>query len=76
MEVGFASTLAKAAVRRDISDYLKDRGLPLDLRTKEEGRVAQDKFYDDCDWHRFCEGGGKSEGGPVMIAALVTKVAH
>ena len=30
-------------VRAEISDYLKSIGLGLDLRTKDEGRQAQDK---------------------------------
>eukprot|EP00965_Chrysotila_dentata_P255092 6212097-Pleurochrysis_carterae.AAC.2 len=62
-------------VRAANSDFLKSVGLPLDLRTKEEGRVAADKFYEGDHWHTFCCGGGKATGGPVMIATLVKLVA-
>eukprot|EP00965_Chrysotila_dentata_P069559 2297642-Pleurochrysis_carterae.AAC.2 len=33
-------------VRSRVSDCLKELGLPLDLRMKEEGRVSLEKFYD------------------------------
>eukprot|EP00965_Chrysotila_dentata_P177400 5859118-Pleurochrysis_carterae.AAC.1 len=64
-----------AEVRGAISDYLKSVGLPLDLRTQDEGRVAADKFYEGGHWHTFCCGGSKAPGGPVMVATLVKIVA-
>mmetsp|Transcript_36593 Transcript_36593/g.80368 ORF Transcript_36593/g.80368 Transcript_36593/m.80368 type:complete len:161 (-) Transcript_36593:588-1070(-) len=64
-------------IRSRISDYLKHQlGLPLDLRTKEEGGVALEKFYEGSEWHRFCCGGGHSPGGPVIIAQIVMMVAE
>jgi len=64
-----------ADVRAAISEYLKSVGLPLDLRTKEEGRVAADKFYEGGHWHVFCYGGGRAPGGAVLVATLVKIVA-
>eukprot|EP00965_Chrysotila_dentata_P178679 5900971-Pleurochrysis_carterae.AAC.1 len=61
--------------RGKISAYLASIGLPLDLRTKEEGRQSVDKFYDGGAWQQFVLGGGKSPGGPVIIARLVKLVA-
>eukprot|EP00965_Chrysotila_dentata_P187801 6172356-Pleurochrysis_carterae.AAC.1 len=64
-----------AEVRSRMQDLLSEIGLPLDLRTKEEGRQAQDKFYEGSEWQRFCGGGGHSPGGPVIVAQLVLFVA-
>ena len=63
-------------VRAEISDYLKSIGLGLDLRTKDEGRQAQDKFYDGGVWHTFCVGGKKNPPGPVIIARLLHMIAR
>eukprot|EP00965_Chrysotila_dentata_P024581 813929-Pleurochrysis_carterae.AAC.2 len=52
VEVGARSPPARCAqgiapaVRRRISDFLVSVGLPLDMRTKEEGRVAPEKFLE------------------------------
>eukprot|EP00965_Chrysotila_dentata_P149508 4937045-Pleurochrysis_carterae.AAC.1 len=61
--------------RGKISNYLHNVGLPLDLRTKAEGRFSMDKFYDGGGWQQFICGGGKSPGGAVIIAHLVKIVA-
>eukprot|EP00965_Chrysotila_dentata_P228577 6196682-Pleurochrysis_carterae.AAC.1 len=45
------------------------------MRTKEEGRLSTEKFYDGGVWHQFICEGGKSPGGPVIIAHLVLIVA-
>ena len=62
-------------VRADISSYLGSVGLGLDLRTKEEGRQSQDKFYDGGVWHTFCIGGKKNPPGPKIIADLMHIIA-
>eukprot|EP00965_Chrysotila_dentata_P063759 2113156-Pleurochrysis_carterae.AAC.2 len=62
--------LCSGNVRAGISMYLKSIGLPLDLRTKEEGRIAMEKFYEGSEWHRFYCDGGDSPGGPVQEPAL------
>ena len=64
-----------ADVRHEISALLISYGLGLDLRTKEEGRVAQDKFYDGGEWHKFISGSKKSPRGERIIAEIVLIVA-
>eukprot|EP00965_Chrysotila_dentata_P094210 3114956-Pleurochrysis_carterae.AAC.1 len=66
---------ATADVRAKISLFLQDIGLPLDWRTKEEGRIDAEKFYEEGHWQRFCCRGGKSPGGACLIATLVKMVA-
>eukprot|EP00965_Chrysotila_dentata_P234317 6200097-Pleurochrysis_carterae.AAC.1 len=73
--MGPDESLARSAVRTAISTFLKSVGLPLDLRTKEEGRVAADKFYEGGHWHVFCCGGGKAPGGPFMVVSVVKLIA-
>lgn len=70
-----AMRLLPRAVRVDVEAWLRECGLWLDLRTKEEGRQTQDKFWDDCDWQQLCEGGGKSPGGAVVFAKIVFMIA-
>ena len=61
-------------VRHEISALLISYGLGLDLRTKEENRVAQDKFYDGGEWHKFIAGGKKNPRGQVTIAQIVLMI--
>eukprot|EP00965_Chrysotila_dentata_P257974 6213059-Pleurochrysis_carterae.AAC.6 len=58
-----------------MQNVLRECGLSIDLRTMEEGRQVQDKFYEGGEWQRFCCGGGLSPGGPVIIAKLVKIIA-
>jgi hypothetical protein len=62
-------------VRAEISEYLSSIGLGLDLRTKEEGRQAQEKFYDGGVWHTFCVGGKKNPPGPKIVAKILHMIA-
>eukprot|EP00965_Chrysotila_dentata_P082550 2725002-Pleurochrysis_carterae.AAC.1 len=59
-----------------MSAHLKTYGLGLDLRTKEEGRRSQEKFYDGGEWQVFCEGGKKSPPGARIVAELLLMVAQ
>eukprot|EP00965_Chrysotila_dentata_P043016 1428389-Pleurochrysis_carterae.AAC.1 len=59
----FASCGA-AEVREKMHGLLQQYGLAIDLRTKEEGRQTQEKFYEGGEWQKFCCGGGDSPGGP------------
>eukprot|EP00965_Chrysotila_dentata_P015058 498646-Pleurochrysis_carterae.AAC.1 len=66
-----------ADTRATISKYPTSIGFhPLDLRTKDEGRISMDKFYDGGTWHQFICRGGKSPGGSVIIAKPVLIVAN
>eukprot|EP00965_Chrysotila_dentata_P008629 280695-Pleurochrysis_carterae.AAC.1 len=58
-----------------MSTRLKEYGLGLDLRTKEEGRQSHEKFYDGGEWQIFCEGGKKSPPGARIVAELMLIVA-
>eukprot|EP00965_Chrysotila_dentata_P164575 5433091-Pleurochrysis_carterae.AAC.1 len=59
-----------AETRQAISLLLKSYGHELDLRTKEEGRQSQDKFYDGGEWQRFITGGKKAPTGQIIIAEI------
>ena len=61
--------------REEISAYLKEIGHPLDMRTKDEGRVREAKWFTGEAWISFCAGKGKSPGGPIAIAHIVMIIA-
>ena len=61
--------------RELISAQLKLWKHPLDMRTKDEGRVREAKWFTGEAWVSFCAGTCGSPGGPVAIATIVMIIA-
>ena len=60
------------ASRMAASEYFSDLGCGIDLKTKAEGRVTEDKWFSGADWQKIVEGTDKSPGGlPTVITYLV-----
>eukprot|EP00965_Chrysotila_dentata_P193907 6176039-Pleurochrysis_carterae.AAC.1 len=57
-----------AETRQRLSSMLSSYGYGLGLRTKEEGRQSQDKFYHGGDWQRVISGGKKAPPSQIIIA--------
>jgi hypothetical protein len=62
--------------RELISAQLKAWKHPLDMRTKDEGRVREAKWFTGEAWVSFCAGTCGSPGGPIAIATLVMIIAN
>ena len=57
--------------REERQSTLAGYGVPLDLRAKQNGRDALQKFFSGGAWDGFCCGDKKSPGGPKAIAEFL-----
>ena len=61
--------------RELISELLKSYKHPLDMRRKEDGRAAAQKWFTGEKWATFCAAERGSPGGPIAIATIMMIVA-
>ena len=82
-ELGLPKTPWKYGVKNNASDdccdtisaFLKSKNHPLDMRRKEDNRIAAQKWFTGERWQSFVAGKRGSLGGPRMIAEVVMHIA-